>query len=379
MQDQFNIQEMVVTGIQVSGPRKLFTVSYKVSPWRFVEIRVSRLIFFIALLFFSTVSAIGQDLHFSHFFEAPLVRNPSLAGIFAGDFRAQMVYRNQWASVTTPYQTGSLNAEYKFHVGRGDDFMTAGMQILWDKAGTVALSTNHLLPALNFHKSLSAEHNTYLSLGFMGGLVDRRLDRAKVTTNNQYDGFSYNGSLPDGENFVSGYSYFDASVGMSLNSAIGQNDKSQQNNFFIGIAYHHFNKPVNSFYSTLQHLPKWVVSGGLRTTMGDYSYMTIQADFSEQGPFREGIAGATFSRKVGDDADPQYTISFGGYLRWKDAFIPVMKLDYNPFSIGFSYDMNISALRTASLGQGGFEFSLTYMAFFDRDNSSRDKVRCPRF
>ncbi len=275
MQDQFNIQEMVVTGIQVSGPRKLFTVSYKVSPWRFVEIRVSRLIFFIALLFFSTVSAIGQDLHFSQFFEAPLVRNPSLAGIFAGDFRAQMVYRNQWASVTTPYQTGSLNAEYKFHVGRGDECRTSVRQSLFDKAGTVALSTNHLLPALNFHKSLSAEHNTYLSLGFMGGLVDRRLDRAKVTTNNQYDGFSYNGSLPDGENFVSGYSYFDASVGMSLNSAIGQNDKSQQNNFFIGIAYHHFNKPVNSFYSTLQHLPKWVVSGGLRTTMGDYSYLNI--------------------------------------------------------------------------------------------------------
>ncbi|PWT98040.1 MAG: hypothetical protein C5B52_12760 [Bacteroidetes bacterium] len=328
------------------------------------------------LAFAISANAIGQDLHFSQFFEAPLVRNPSLAGIFTGDFRAQMVYRNQWGSVTTPYQTGSLNAEYKFHVGRGDDFMTTGLQILWDKAGTVALTTNHLLPAVNYHKSLSAAHNTYLSLGFMGGIVDRHLDRSKVTTNNQFDGFSYNGSLPDGETFDAGYNYFDASVGMSLNSSIGNNDN---NNFFVGVAYHHFNKPLNSFYHDLQHLPKWVFSGGLRTTIGDYSYVTVQGDWSEQGPYREVIGGATFSRKVGDDADPQYTVSLGGYLRWKDAFIPVVKLDYNPFSIAFSYDMNISTLRTASQGQGGFEISVTYISFFDRDNSTREKVRCPRF
>jgi hypothetical protein len=210
----------------------------------------------------------------------------------------------------------------------------------------------------------------------MGGIVNRTLDRSKVTTNNQFDGFSYNGSLPDGEYFVTGYNYFDASVGMSFNSAIGE---SNDNNYFIGVAYHHFNKPVNSFYQTLQHLPKWVVSGGLRTKLGDYSYITLQGDYSQQGPYKELIAGGTFSRKVGDDANPNYTISLGTYLRWNDAFIPVVKLDYHPFSIGFSYDMNISSLRTASQGYGGFEFSLTYISFFDKENSTREKVRCPRF
>jgi hypothetical protein len=32
----------------------------------------------------------AQDIHFSQFFEAPLLRNPSLAGIFTGDIRVQM-------------------------------------------------------------------------------------------------------------------------------------------------------------------------------------------------------------------------------------------------------------------------------------------------
>src|ERR1700685_3150747 len=78
----------------------------------------------------------AQDLHFSQFFEAPLLRNPSLAGIFTGDYRIQGVYRDQWNSITDGYRTGSFNGEYKMHIGKSDDFLTVGMQILYDKAGT---------------------------------------------------------------------------------------------------------------------------------------------------------------------------------------------------------------------------------------------------
>ncbi|HRF17259.1 MAG TPA: type IX secretion system membrane protein PorP/SprF, partial [Chitinophagaceae bacterium] len=49
---------------------------------------------------FNKNSASAQDIHFSQFFEAPLLRNPSLAGIFTGDIRVQAVYRDQWNSVT---------------------------------------------------------------------------------------------------------------------------------------------------------------------------------------------------------------------------------------------------------------------------------------
>src|SRR5688572_7759127 len=116
----------------------------------------------------------SQDIHFSQFFETPLLRNPALAGIFSGDLKIQGVYRTQWNSVTVPYQTASLNIEYKQPVGRGDDFITLGGEILYDKAGTIALAATHILPVINYHKSLSTEKNMYLSLGFMGGLVQRK-------------------------------------------------------------------------------------------------------------------------------------------------------------------------------------------------------------
>jgi type IX secretion system PorP/SprF family membrane protein len=333
--------------------------------------RMIRTFMLCLLLATVTRSALAQDIHFSQFFEAPLWRNPSLAGIFTGDMRVQAVYRDQWNSVTNAYRTGSVNGEYKMAVGKADDFVTVGMQILHDRAGTIGWTSNHVLPVLNYHKSLSSAYNRYLSLGFMGGWVQRRFDPSKMTTNSQYD----NGGL--GENLSNtSYSYLDGSVGMSYNSNMGDNPN---NNFFLGGAYHHFNRPNNSFYRNkeIELYPKWVFSGGLRFGVSEYAYLTIQADQSFQGGFSETVGGAMYGLKLGSDPDnPAYTIHAGGFLRWNDAFIPVVKLDYNPFSIAISYDANISKLKTSSYGRGGFELSISYSGF---RKGNEGYLLCPKF
>jgi type IX secretion system PorP/SprF family membrane protein len=322
----------------------------------------------------------AQDIHFSQFFEAPLLRNPSLAGIYTGDIRIQGVYRDQWNSFTNAYRTGSLNGEYKMPIGKGDDFLTMGGQLLFDKAGTVGLTTTSLLPALNYHKSLSSEKTMYLSLGFMGGMVRKGIDASKMTTDNQYGGGGFDPTAPTGETFaVPNFTSWDASVGMSFNTVFGENN---ENSMFLGAAYHHLNRPKNSFYrnATIELSPKYVFSAGVTLAVDDYSYFIIQADQSIQGSFRETIGGALYSYKLGDDPDnPTYTIHGGAFLRWKDALIPVIKLDKHPLSVALSYDVNVSQLKTASQGRGGIELSASWVGFLDRDNSARDKVLCPRF
>jgi type IX secretion system PorP/SprF family membrane protein len=321
----------------------------------------------------------AQDIHFSQFFEAPLLRNPSLAGIFEGDIRVQGVYRDQWNSVTNAYRTGSFNAEYKMPIGKGDDFFTTGLQVLYDKAGTVGLTTTHLLPAINYHKSLSGDKTMYLSMGFMGGLVSKSIDYSKMTTNEQYNG-GFDPNLPTGEYFPNAnLNYFDGSFGVSFNTTFGQ---EQANTMFIGAAYHHFNRPKNSFYrdSKIGLNPKYVFSAGLRFHISDYDYFTLQADQSIQGPFSETIGGALYSFKLGPDPEvPDFTLHAGAFLRWKDALIPVIKVDKHPVSVALSYDVNVSQLKTASQSRGGLELSITYIGFLDRYNSTRDKVLCPKF
>lgn len=336
-------------------------------------------IIILVLLLFGKGSSMAQDIHFSQFYEAPLLRNPSLAGIFTGDIRAQVVYRDQWNSFTNAYRSGSFNGEYKMPVGSGDDFLTIGLQMLYDKAGTVALTSTHLLPAINYHKALSSDRNMYLSVGFMGGLVQKSIDRSKITTDNQFVGGAYNPAVANGESFANAaYHYFDGSVGASFNSSFGEDN---ENNLFFGIAYHHLNRPSNSFYRSANAAlhPKWVYSGGVKFQVNEQAFFNLQADYSKQGSASEIIGGALYGYKIGDPENPDYTLYGGLFMRFRDALIPAMKIDYNPFSIGLSYDVNISQLKTASQGRGGFELSVTYIGFLDRDNSSRNRVLCPRF
>ncbi len=320
----------------------------------------------------------AQDIHFSQIFETPLLRNPSLAGLFSGDVRIQSVYRTQWNSVTVPYETVSMNGEFKVAAGKGDDFLTIGGQLVYDKAGTVALTTTQIFPALNYHKSLGAK-NTYLSLGFMGGFVQRRYDMSKMTTNSQFNGYNHDPGLASGETSAPAYSYLDGSAGMSFNTQLGDNT---DNNLFFGLAYHHFNRAKKiSFYSEdqLEMMPKIVGSAGVRMNISGFSYLTIEADHSRQGPYVETIGGVMLSQRLDDAENPKYIFHAGLYLRWKDALVPVAKLECKPLAIAVSYDANTSQLKTASRGRGGFEISLTYQKYSDRNSSSRDAVKCPRF
>jgi type IX secretion system PorP/SprF family membrane protein len=327
----------------------------------------------IACSWLLVISGYSQDIHFSQFFEAPLYRNPALAGIVDGDYRIQTVFRSQWNSITNAYKTTSVNAEYKLPV-KGDDYLTLAMQIFHDKAGANSLSATHLLPALNYHKSLSEERSMYLSVGFMGGYVQRRVDRSSITTNSTYEGHG------DGEDaLVPQYGYWDGSAGLSLNTQLG--DK-KDNALVVGAALHHFIRPKNSFYNTAAVIvdPKWVVSADVRFGLNEWSYLTLHNDYVQQGAYNEKLTGAVYTHKLGAySEETDFTIGAGGFMRWGDAFIPTFRLTYKPIALSMSYDVNVSKLSSTTYGQGGYEMSLAYVGFLDRDNSSANAVRCPRF
>ena len=83
------------------------------------------------------------------------------------------------------------------------------------------------------------------------------------------------------------------------------------------------------------------------------------------------------SYKLGDDLEnSDYVFNLGSYIRWGDAIIPVIKLESNAFTIGLSYDVNISSLATVSEGRGGFELSLSYIGFLEHENP---RYLCPKF
>lgn len=342
-----------------------------------------RSIFFLSYIFLGLVSIRAQDVHLSQFYETPLMRNPALAGIFTGNVRVHLVHRDQWSWTGFPYRTTTLSGEYKFPVGFGDDYITAGLQTYLDDAGSTHLKTTQVMPAITYHKSLSVEKNRYLSAGFMAGMVQRRFDLNNLSFDSQYTNGSYNPSVPSGEVFnTQNRRFLDMAVGLSYNSSLGE-----KGNYFIGAAASHLNKPLQSFKDEFIQLErKLQLNVGVHTPLTEQLDLVSEINYLSQGEYAELICGGIISYDLRsmpgiDESNESKKIAVGAgvFYRLKDAFIPVAKLYWMNLEIGISYDVNISSLKTASMGRGGYELSISYKGFFNQPDEGMRQARCPRF
>jgi len=330
----------------------------------------------------AALNAPAQDLAFSQFYEKPLLRNPALAGVFDGDIRVKGIFRNQWQSVTVPYQTGALSAEVKFPVGNADDYLTIGVQTTYDVAGDIKLKRSQILPVINFHKSLNEDYDSYLSVAFMGGFVNSQFDVTKLKLDDQYIAGSFNSSNPTQQVFSkTGVSYWDAATGLTYSQGFGESGS-----WYLGAALFHFNKPKVAFYTNNESttlLNKWAFNAGVTTPTSDYNRLVFFADYTKQGGSSQFCGGALYGsdlvRQYADDED-KVSLYLGAFYRWKDAIVPIVKLDYYNTAIGLSYDVNVSKLKSASQLRGGFELSLTYRGRLNnRGGLAADKMRCVKF
>jgi type IX secretion system PorP/SprF family membrane protein len=339
--------------------------------------------FFISLVGFHFIQILNaQDIHLSQFFNTPLMRNPALAGVFTGDVRVQGVYRNQWQSLGYPYQTNALSLEYKFAVGQADDYMTIGAGAFYDQAGIMKLKTVQVMPAINFHKSLSGNRKSYLSGGLMAGFVNRQFEGKNLTFDNQYTAGRFDPSAASGERFSGlATSFFDIATGLSYNGQLGQ-----EGAFYAGVSLWHFHKPSINFLSEEISLdPKWQFNAGVRQWVGENLELIAEANYLSQGAYTETIGGLMLLYDMTDQLNDteselsQLSLGLGSYVRLKDAIIPYGQVRFNHLNIGLSYDINISPLKAASQGRGGFELSLGYQGFTRNHNPGLRGLRCPGF
>jgi type IX secretion system PorP/SprF family membrane protein len=332
---------------------------------------------FLFFLLNSFITQAQQDINFSQFYELPLLRNPALAGIFNGNVRFTAAYRNQWQSITVPYRTMALGAEIKFFKGlAAGDFITTGFQITNDVAGDSRLKRTQFFPVLNYHKMLNEENNTFIAVAFMGGPVSESFDPAKLQFDDQFVNGAYSSSNPTSQTFNrTSFSYLDASTGLSFSSLINNNAR-----FYFGAGLYHFTKPKLSFMVDNEIIlnKKWVFNTGLSVYTSTYNRIVFYADYFMQGANRMTQGGFLYTHNfdhTGDDA--RLSLSGGAVYRWKDALIPVIKINTNKLNIGLSYDVNISKLSKASQYRGGFELTLSYMGLWKGKNSETKNVECP--
>lgn len=320
----------------------------------------------------------AQDINFSQFYELPLLRNPSLAGMYKGGSRISTAIRSQWASVSVPYFSQAVSADMRFGISKNsDNYLALGLQITNDVAGDSKLGKLQFLPLLAFHKSLSSEKDMYLSIGFMGGPVQQRFDPTKLKFDDQFVNGAYSSSNPTQQTFSNtAFTYLDGAVGLTFSNTFGNDIR-----FYVGAAFFHFTNPKVAFnkQNDIVLNRKYVLNGGLSAPTSDYSKIILYADYFTQGGNRQAQGGFIYKHDLIIVDDESLSISGGIIIRWNDidAIIPLIKLDRYKWGFGLSYDINTSKLHQASQMRGGFELTFSFRDFLNINNNSTDKTRCP--
>lgn len=343
---------------------------------------VLRTVMFCAVALVSTTnSASAQDIHFSQFDETPVQLNPASAGV-QHETRIILNFKNQWQSVGSPYRTYAFSGDVKL-LKKKKHQMGMGIDFFSDKAGDAAFGSTQF----NFSLSgiINLNDKSLISAGLAGGMAQRGISNTnKFQWGNQYDGMHYNESMLSGEAPVANFSFFDMGAGLNYSYGTDEAYISANNarKINIGVAVFHPHRPAYSLYGDKSERlhTKFVLNGNASIGMPN-SNLVLKPSYIIflQGGVKEITPGMTFQYILQEGS--KYTglkkssaFSIGTYYRMRDAFIAIVRFEYSNYSIGFSYDVNLSKLRTVTTTRGGFELSLRWVypnAFGNKHFKSR--------
>ena len=154
----------------------------------------------LSLFLLLYLSAYGQDIHFSMFYASPLTLNPALTGTGDGDYRVAGIYRDQWRSVTAPFQTGAASFDMPLPLTfLKKDRLGVGGQFVFDKAGKSQYQTIVGNIMLSYHKSLGASARHYLGVGVSVGYQQESFNPNGLIFPSMHLGDDFDPSAPNGE------------------------------------------------------------------------------------------------------------------------------------------------------------------------------------
>jgi type IX secretion system PorP/SprF family membrane protein len=310
----------------------------------------------------------SQDIHFSQFYNAPMKLNPANTGAFDGDLRVISNYKNQWASIESPFKTYGFSADLQaFKYKWKNNYLGIGLGVFSDKAGDLGLGSTQT--DLSVSSILELNPDLTMSVGIQAVYMQFNMDYSSARTGNQFTGSSYNSNIATGEaNLFNPFSIVDIGTGVSWNYAVGENNIASKDMFIIncGFAFFHLNRSELNFINSDRLHPRIVAHGnsniGLRNSklsiMPSYLFML-------QGHQKQLLLGSLFRLYLREESRYTGVISeasliVGAHYRVGDAIIPSFAIDFGDYLFQISYDINSSYLTRSTNGRGGFEFTLRY-------------------
>lgn len=304
----------------------------------------------------------AQDVHFSQPDLDPMLLNPAYSGFYEGSGRFGLIYRNQWFSITQPYQTLALTGEMAIYRNNsGSQGLSLGATMLADRAGTLHYGTTsgHLSAAYYF--ALNRYRTNVVSLGFSLGYGQSGFDPSQAELNDPSETFRQ--VLVNYPMVGLGAAwYFMPGADFVLRLGLSANNVNRPNISYLGADDTYLQRRYTLF---------------ARAEWRHWSSLSLMpvVMYQLQGQYHELVYGADFKWYLDEQSAKPISLRAGLALRQADALIASLLIEYGAFLFAFNYDANISPLAAASGTVGAMEVGLVYR--FSNSRKRIKAVKCP--
>jgi type IX secretion system PorP/SprF family membrane protein len=334
---------------------------------------ITRLLTTFLVVATSCTLASAQDIHFSQYLNSPMNLGPGMTGIFGGDMRFTANYRNQWRQVPVPYTTFSGVVENKFYLQkqRYDRYLTGGLILNHDRQGDLRLTSLQVGIPVSYTMPLAKVgapliHN-FLTIGVVPMYGNRHFGTNKFSFDAQYIDCMYdpNAAINEASFFdKNSKSYFDLSAGVNYRWQA----KLYRSKVDLGAGWHHINRPDHDF---------WQGDGGVRLQRRLAFYTSLlfqvrpkvdlvgQGLWQKQGGYEQVAFGGGARFHLNQQPYHEFALQVGANFRqtYRDAIIPHIEAHYRTWTLGLSYDINISDAKIVTNRRGGPELALIYRLY----------------
>lgn len=330
----------------------------------------------IAALTLVRMRSNAQDVHFSQFFNAPLVVNPANAGDIEDDQRFVLVHREQWRSTGNPFKTDAFSYDAPILGGRlgGGRYLGVGLNAFSDRAGSARFGDTQANLSVSY--AIRGGRESLVAFGLQGGYGQRSASFDGLRWDSQYNGAGYDPSLPTNENMPnSRFRFADFGAGM-----LAKGELKNGMRWKGGASVFHLTEPIVSLFGTGEDrlLRRFVAHGELRIE-GDRWIWLPKVFVAQQGASREINVGGLMHRRIG--VDSRYTtdknssaLYFGCFYRVGDAVVPTVQFEWERRLVAaLSYDVSVGPLRNSTMYRGGMELSVQWIGVF-----SDKRMRLPK-
>lgn len=331
-------------------------------------VRIATLLGLWAAWMFLSQRAIAQDPHFSQFYQQTYYYSPALVGNFKEDYQFTAFQRQQWQSVTKPYETFGIVAETnvlaKYHLKTGLAFMN-------DVAGDGKLRTTAIQLPVAY--ALKINEKAAIQFGLTPAITQRALILSNLTFNTQFNGNKYDPNLDSQENiWDQSHWYADVSAGMAAYFTI------KNWRLLASWGTFHLNQPIQSFNKdpnsrlAMRHVV--YTQASIPLTIGTLEPAIM---WMRQAEFKELMFGTNLrmnAEKFG------YNNAFitGIYYRTNDALSLQAGFSWPGWETIFSYDITTSRLVMANSGRGGLEITVRHKLTVPKEKRKLFQ-NCPDF